>query len=91
MDEYGFRCSLEEDENNLSEKGINSRISKGKKAEEILGMDFDTVVSSDSTMLSALETLQKYEDPSHNPMQNALRKYYIFRNGKEFPRKKDFN
>lgn len=41
--------------------------------------------------LAALETLQKHENPTHNPMQNAVRKYYKFRNGKDFPRKKDFN
>lgn len=90
MDESGFRRSLETDENNLTNNGINFRISKGRKAEEILGIDLDDVVSSDSAMLSALEKLQIHEDPTHNPMQNAVRKYYIFRNGKEFPRKKDF-
>ena len=90
MDENGFRISLEADTNNLTEKGIKSRISKGKKAEEILSMDLDDVVSSDDSMLSALEKLQEHEDPTHNSMQNAVRKYYIFRNGKEFPRKKNF-
>lgn len=90
MDESGFRTSLEVDENNLTDNGINFRISKGRRAEEILGMDLDDAVSSDSTMFSALKKLQDYENPAHNPMQNALRKYYIFRNGKEFPRKKDF-
>ena len=90
MDELGFRTSLKVDENNLTDNGINFRISKGRKAEEILGMGLDDAVSSDSTMFSALKKLQDYENPTHNPMQNALRKYYIFRNGKEFPRKKDF-
>ena len=90
MDESGFRTSLEVDENNLTDNGINFRISKGRRAEEILGMDLDDAVSSDAAMFSALKKLQDYENPAHNPMQNALRKYYIFRNGKEFPRKKDF-
>ena len=90
MDENGFRNALEADANNLTENGINSRISKGKRAEEILGLDLDEVVSSDIVMHAALEKLQAHENPSHNPMQNAVRKYYIFRNGKEFPRKKDF-
>ncbi len=90
MDEIGFRSSLEADENNLTENGINFRISKGKRAEEILGMTLDEVVASDDKMFSALEELQNHEDPAHNPMQNALRKYYIFRNGKEFPRKKNY-
>lgn len=91
MDEIGFRQSLEADENALSDGGINTRISKAKKAEEILSNDLDRVVKSDEVMLAALETLQKHENPTHNPMQNAVRKYYKFRNGKDFPRKKDFN
>ena len=89
MDEIGFRKFLEDDKHGLTSGGIFSRISKAKRAEEILEMDLDNVVSSDSTMLEALKKLQNYEDPAHNPMQNAVRKYYIFRNGKEFPRKKD--
>ena len=90
MDEVGFRISLEADENGLTDNGIAFRISKGKKAEEILGMDLDNVVSDDDTMFTALNKLQECEDPRHNPMQNAVRKYYIFRNGKEFPRKNNF-
>lgn len=90
MEEVGFRKYLESDKNNLTNGGINTRIEKAKKAEEILGKNLDEIVSSDSVMIEALNTLQKNENPAHNPMQNALRKYYIFRNGKEFPKKKDF-
>ena len=34
----------------------------------------------------ALMKLKPLENPKKNPMQNALRKYYYYRNGKEFPR-----
>ncbi len=89
MDEEGFRKSLEDDEGISSKKAITSRLSRARKAENILDMDLDTVVSSDFAMLEAMEMLQDYEDPFHNPMQNAVRKYYKFRNGKEFPKKRD--
>ena len=89
MDEEGFRKSLEDDEGISSKKAISSRLSKARKAEDILDMDLDSVVSSDFAMLEALEMLQASEAPAHNQMQNAVRKYYIFRNGKEFPKKRD--
>ena len=36
-------------------------------------------------MYDSLVQLKPHEDPAHTPMQNALRKYYKFVNGKEFP------
>mgnify|MGYP001024231065 FL=1 len=45
----------------------------------------DSIVADDDKMYDSLVELQKHEDPKHNPMQNAVRKYYIFKNGKEFP------
>lgn len=85
MQEDGFRAFLERPENKLTENGVAFRMSKARKAMEYLGTDLDEVVSDDDAMYDALVELQKYEDPKHNPMQNALRKYYIFRNGREFP------
>ena len=95
MNEIKFKAFLESDINEstgkdkLTSDGINSRISKGKKAEDIRGMDLDEIVSSDTEMRKALEKLQEHENPAHNQMQNAVRKYYKFRNNKECPRKKD--
>lgn len=71
--------------NGLTENGINSRLAKARKAEEILGVGLDGIVVNDDKMYDALVALQAHEDPKHNPMQNALRKYYIFKTGKEFP------
>lgn len=73
-----------------SEKSIESRISKGKKAEEILNMSFDDVVKDDKTVFNSLEKLHKHEKPEHTPMQNSLRHYYKMVNNKEFPRKKNY-
>lgn len=73
-----------------SEKSIESRISKGKKAEAILNMSFDEIVKDDNTMFNSLQKLHKFENPKHTPMQNSLRHYYKMVNNKEFPRKKNY-
>ena len=44
------------------------------------------VVADDDLMYDSLMKLKPLENPKKNPMQNALRKYYYYRNGKEFPR-----
>lgn len=72
--------------NGITEKAINSRITKGLKAEEILGMDFDTIVNDDDKMYEALKKLRDYENPNHAPLSNSLRRYYEAINEKEFPR-----
>ena len=90
MRESEFLRFLENDENQLTKKGIQTRISKVKKAEIILGKDLDIIVISDALMIEALNELQVFENRNHNPMQNAVRKYYKFVNNKEFPRKKDY-
>ena len=39
-------------------------------------------------MYIAIMVLQNIDNPAHKPRQNALRKYYAFKNGKDFPRVK---
>jgi len=73
-----------------SEKAVMSRIAKAKAAERILGMELDKVVADDDLMYDSLIKLSYNEDPAHTPMQNAVRKYYKFTHGKEFPRMKDY-
>ena len=94
MDEKNFRKFLENSTykgKKYTEKAIVSRIAKAKKAQELLNNTLDNIVSNDSKMFDALNILQKNENPAHNPMQNALRKYYEFKNGKEFPKKSKYN
>lgn len=68
-----------------SKKAVSSRMSKARKAEDILGQALDTIVSDDNLMYDSLVALKPHEDPAHTPIQNAVRKYYKFHNGKEFP------
>lgn len=90
MDESAFKIFLRNDPKINSDKGIKSRISKLKNAESILGKDADAIVQSDSLMYDSLRTLGEHEDTRHSVRQNALRKYYEFRNGKPFPKLKEF-
>ena len=69
----------------LSINGVETRISRANKGEELLGYSFDHAVSSDDLMYDSLMRLKPLEDPRHNPIQNALRKYYQFEHGKPFP------
>lgn len=86
--ESDFMTFLFNDPKIESDKAVASRMARAKKAERVLGMDLDSVVVSDDRMYDALVKLHQNEYPTHGPMQNALRKYYIFKNGKEFPRLK---
>lgn len=74
----------------LTSNGIASRVAKINKIELILDNTMDNIVSNDTLMYKALVSLQMHEDPKHNPMQNVLRKYYSFNNGKDFPKKNEF-
>lgn len=88
MIENNFESFLHNDPKIRSDKAVASRMVRARKAEGILGMSLDTVVASDDTMYDALIKLRQCQNEvsTHSPMQNALRKYYIFKNGKEFPR-----
>lgn len=91
MIKEGFRTFLENDPKIRSSRAISSRMSKAIRAEQILGMSLDEVVADDDVMYDALISLQAHEDPLHNPMQNAVRKYYIFKNNREFPQLKNYH
>ena len=86
----GFYDFLLSEKTISSKKAIASRIAKAKAAETILNMELDQVVSDDDLMYDSLVKLSYNEDPAHTPMQNAVRKYYKFINGKEFPRMKNY-
>ena len=87
MEEIRFKHFLEEQ--GATPNGVKSRISKGKRIERELGVDLDSLVASDEKMFEALSRVLPFEDKRNN-MQNVLRKYYIFKHGKEFPKKNDY-
>ena len=84
--EKDFEKFLFQEKTISSEKAVATRLVKARKAEQVLSMELDDIVSNDNLMFDSLVDLKSKENPSHTPMQNALRKYYKFVNGKEFPR-----
>lgn len=74
----------------VGKNGVATRLTKARNAETILETNLDTIVADDDLMFNALVRLQDHDDPRKNPMQNALRHYYTFCNGREFPLKKEY-
>lgn len=68
------------------DKAINSRISRGYVVEEIIGESLDSIVSNDDKMYQALLKVNTSPKEHSGNLQNALRWYYEFVNGKRFPR-----
>lgn len=71
----------------LTEKAIESRVARVKKAEQILNMDIETVVASDANMRQALINLRQGD--TRRNRANAVRKYYEMRRGVAFPPLRD--
>ena len=86
MDEAKLRKALEGGAEALSEKAVASRLSRARKAEEILGTDLDEVVSDDDMMFRALVFLRDDGREHNGNLQNSVRWYYRAVNGRRFPR-----
>ena len=86
MRETDFEVYLRCDSNITSDLGVKSRIRHANEAEKILKTPLDVVVADDDRMYEALLELKKHETSVRGQMQNALRKYYTFCNGKDFPK-----
>ena len=71
----------------LTEIAITSRIVRVKKAEELLNMGIDTIVSSTANMREALTAIRRND--VHGTCANAIRKYYEMKNGAVFPRMRE--
>jgi hypothetical protein len=73
-------------------KAVTSRVAKALYVERELKVNLDSVVKDDEDMYHLLLEIQKKlnDGQYHNVHQNAVRKYYLFANGKEFPRLKQY-
>ncbi|MGG2947808.1 hypothetical protein AAV833_14380, partial [Geobacillus stearothermophilus] len=73
-------------------KAVNSRVSRALMVEREFNVNLDDVVKNDEAMYHLLLQIQeKFSDKLyHGNYQNAVRKYYLFVNGKEFPRLKQY-
>ena len=65
-------------------------MSKARKVEEVLGQSLDRIVANDQTMYQALMRINQLLPKPKGAHSNALRKYYLFVNGKEFPHLRSF-
>ena len=83
MDEMVFERFLEREK--LTKGGRDTRMSKARSAEKIIGRDLDIVVANDDDMYNSLVVLNGHENPAKKPLSNALRKYYKCKNGRTFP------
>ncbi len=68
------------------EKAVRTRLSKARAVEEMLGENLDSIVADDDKMYNSLLLINSNMNNRNGAYSNALRKYYIFKNQKEFPR-----
>lgn len=86
MDEFQFEIFLTEDAGIKSKiKAVKTRLSKARSVEKYLKANLDSFVLDDNIMYQALLKINELMNNSNGAYSNALRKYYIFRNGCEFP------
>ena len=86
MRENEFRSFLEDFEKITSkEKAVNNRVSRANVAEGILGDDLDYIVKDDKKMYESLLIIKQSPQEKNGNIQNALKWYYQFVNGKKFP------
>ncbi|MHA6258829.1 hypothetical protein ACXYMX_02830 [Sporosarcina sp. CAU 1771] len=91
MRELEFKRFLAESEGIVSkDKAVVSRVSKALKVERDLRVNLDSVVIDDEKMYNLLLQIRTQMNETNGVYQNAVRKYYLFVNGKEFPRMKTY-
>lgn len=81
-----YKFLLEDESIKSKDKAVRSRISKARSVENMLDENLDFIVSDDNRMLKALLKINENMNNKNGAYSNALRKYYLFKNEKEFPR-----
>ena len=91
MLEFEFERFLREDTNIRSkEKAVATRLSKGRKKEKMFSKSLDSIVKTEKGMFEMLKQINQTMPNSNGNYSNALRKYYEFKNGRKFPKIRDF-
>lgn len=67
---------------------IRTRLSRANKAENLIPVDLDTAVADDEEMYKALLKIRGHD--TNGNLQNAVRLYYEYRNGRQFPRLREY-
>ena len=71
-------------------KALRSRITKARAIEKHFEQSLDNIVSCDNSMYQTLLRIKAEMKDTNGTVSNALRKYYIFVNGKQFPSLVDY-
>ena len=91
MIEAAFEDFLSKDVTITSkDKAVRTRMSKARAVEKMLGENLDSIVGEDEKMYNAPVLINSNMNNSNGAYSNALRKYYIFKNEKEFPRLSEY-
>ncbi|MEN6327713.1 MAG: hypothetical protein ABFD18_16090 [Syntrophomonas sp.] len=89
MRENAFKNFLENDSSISSkDKAVTSRVAKAVNVGKTYGVDLDSIVIDDRKTYDLLIRIQPND--VHGVKQNAVRKYYAFVNGADFPRLRNF-
>lgn len=85
MRENTFYEFLQNEQSIKSVHAINSRISRANRVEEVFGVNLDEVVRDDERMYNTLIEIKRKLIDKNGAIQNAVRKYYLMVNNKNFP------
>ena len=86
MRESDFESYMLADKKIVSkDKAVRSRISKGKMIEKHFDESLDNIVNDDDKTYTTLLRIKAEMKDQNGTVSNALRKYYVFSNGKSFP------
>lgn len=86
MREREFAEYLNKDPNIKSKvKAVNSRLSKVRLVERQFETSLDSIVVDDNLMFQTLCRIKNEMNDNNGNISNAVRKYYLFSNGKDFP------
>ncbi len=92
MREEEFRRFLLDDPQIESKvKAVSSRRSKARSVEDSFNLDLDNYVNDDMKLYNLLIRIKDELHDSNGAKQNAVRKYYQFVTGREFPRLSQFD
>lgn len=86
MRETDFENYLLADENIVSKtKAVRSRLNKARMIERYFETSIDNIVRDDEATYNTLIRIKAEMKDTNGIISNALRKYYLFANGKSFP------
>ena len=89
MRKVEFENELSNEFLSLRKTAIKSRVFWAEWTERSFSVDLDAVVRNDRSTYILLIQIKRNSSEKHGKIQNSVRRYYRFVNGRECPRLKD--